>query len=145
MTRILYRASLACATLALAAGLVTAPARATADESKPAAEKREDAKDEAESNDGEKDKTVQTPFGPAAKANRQPPPANDRPVDPMVSVTESGDTVTFTRRTPFGSQTWKRKVGELSDHEKMLLERTRAAAKKAAAPAAEPAAEKPAP
>jgi hypothetical protein len=40
-----------------------------------------------------------------------------------LSATESGDLVTFRRKTPFGNNTWTKKKSELTAEERALLER----------------------
>ena len=66
--------------------------------------------------------TVQTPFGPAKKQTAAPKPAVRRTASkPLVDVALEGDTYTFTRQTPFGSQTWKRATADLSADEKKLI------------------------
>ncbi len=71
-----------------------------------------------------KTKVVQTPFGPtlrgdAEEVKRQP--VRTLKDDPMVTVEESGDTVTFKRRTPFGEQVWRKKRSELNEAEKETI------------------------
>ncbi|HET8547259.1 MAG TPA: hypothetical protein VFL57_04610 [Bryobacteraceae bacterium] len=44
----------------------------------------------------------------------------------QVIAVESGDTVTFRRRTPFGNNSWTKKKSELNEEEKALLERAKA-------------------
>ena len=80
--------------------------------------------------------TVQTPFGPAKKRNVEPKKAPASKGPSMTAVKVEGDTATFSRRTPFGVQSWKRKLSELSDAEKKLIEEAEASAKPA--PKAEP-------
>ncbi len=67
--------------------------------------------------------TVQTPFGPAKKqtATPQPPPPPST-AKPLVDVKLDGDTYTFARQTPFGSQSWKRAKADLSADEKKLVQ-----------------------
>jgi hypothetical protein len=43
--------------------------------------------------------------------------------DPFVSVEQQGELVIFRRKTPFGSQVWKKKKSELTDEERALLAR----------------------
>ena len=40
-------------------------------------------------------------------------------------ATESGDSVTFQRQTPFGRNTWTKKKADLNDEERALLERAK--------------------
>lgn len=78
------------------------------------------------------DDTVQTPFGPAKRAKPRPAPtAAQRAAKPLVKVEEDGDTFTFTRQTPFGTQTWKRERADLSAAEKQLIEESAPEAGKA--------------
>ena len=66
--------------------------------------------------------TVQTPFGPAKKKAPAPkPPPRAITSKPLVDVSLDGDTYTFKRQTPFGSQTWKRAKADLSADEKKLI------------------------
>ena len=81
---------------------------------------------------------VQTPFGSTLRApgSDQAPAAAPNPRaladDPMMKVEMNGDTVVFRRQTPFGDQVWRRKRGELTEAEKLLVE----ARSKGPAPAA---------
>ena len=82
--------------------------------------------------EGDKDKaakssdsgdTVQTPFGPAKKNTAAPqPPPPPSTAKPLVDVSLDGDTYTFSRQTPFGSQSWKRAKADLSADEKKLVQ-----------------------
>ncbi len=70
---------------------------------------------------------VQTTFGPtlrAASDGNGPAPASPGRLadDPMLKIEETGDTVVFRRRTPFGDQVWRRKRSELSDMEREAVE-----------------------
>lgn len=88
--------------------------------------------------------TVQTPFGPAKRqteAPQPPPPAST--AKPLVDVKLVGDTYTFSRKTPFGSQSWKRGKAELSSDEKKLVEAHEAWAEKQAEKAKPEPADKP--
>jgi hypothetical protein len=69
--------------------------------------------------------TKQTPFGPVEATSEQPPPRADFAADPFVSAEERGEMVIFRRKTPFGSQVWKKKKSELTSEEKALLARGR--------------------
>lgn len=91
------------------------------------------AKGPAESGDQAKEgETVQTPFGPAKKrsAESAPKPAKG---PSMVDVKIEGDTAKFSRKTPFGVQSWTRKLSELSAAEKELVEEAEQASKPAPA------------
>ncbi len=77
-----------------------------------------------------KTKVVQTPFGPSLRAVKEESNGTARRAlkdDPMLKIEESGDTVTFKRRTPFGEQVWRKKRSELTDLEKEMMEARRAA------------------
>jgi hypothetical protein len=109
----------------------------------------------AKTGEGPAKETKQTPFGPVPveATSEQPPPARDFSADPFVSAEEKGEMVIFRRKTPFGSQVWKKKKSELTADEQALLARGRpepqkplpaeAPAKDASAPAKD--APKPAP
>jgi hypothetical protein len=75
-------------------------------------------------------KTKQTPFGPVEATSEQPQPAANLSSDPFVSVEEQGEMVIFRRKTPFGSQVWKKKKSALTDDERALLARGRPEAPK---------------
>lgn len=117
--------------------------------SKQAAKKSEDeaeakpAKDAAEPAAGKekrKEKAVRTPFGSGTVSVPETPPQRQRPKLPLhlVKIEEKGDTVTFNQRTPFGQKVWSKKFADLSDEERELLDRYRAAeAQKAAGSQAE--------
>ena len=64
--------------------------------------------------------TASTPFGRVAKRDPAPKPAPRKKGPSMVSVREEGDTLHFTRKTPFGAQNWSRKKSALSAAEKQL-------------------------
>jgi len=65
--------------------------------------------------------TVDTPFGKVAKQKTPPPAASRSKAPSMVKVKIDGDTVRFSRKTPFGSQDWTRSKSELSADEKDLV------------------------
>ena len=67
-------------------------------------------------------KIKQTPFGPA-KVVAEPRKPHSLGADPMITVEQQGDTAVFTRKTPFGVQTWKKRLTELDAVEKQLLKR----------------------
>jgi hypothetical protein len=75
-------------------------------------------------------KTKQTPFGPVEATSEQPAPAADLASDSFVSAEEKGELVIFRRKTPFGSQVWKKKKSELTADEQALLARGRPEARK---------------
>jgi hypothetical protein len=88
--------------------------------------------------------TVQTPFGPAKKNTAAPqPPPPPSTAKPLVDVKLDGDTYTFSRQTPFGSQSWKRAKSELSSDEKKLVDAHEAWEKKQAEKAKPEPADKP--
>lgn len=73
-------------------------------------------------------KVVQTPFGPSLRAatpeqSKEAAEKRHREAvaSPLLKIEESGDTVTFRRRTPFGDQVWKKKRSELTDVEKEMI------------------------
>jgi hypothetical protein len=61
----------------------------------------------------------QTPF---SAEGSQSSPAAATAAEPVTAI-DSGDTVTFRRKTPFGNNTWTKKKSELNEQEKALLER----------------------
>jgi hypothetical protein len=80
--------------------------------------------------------TKQTPFGPVAATPEQPRPRADFAADPFVSAEERGEMVIFRRKTPFGSQVWKKKKSALTAEEQALLARGRPQAPQSQPPAA---------
>jgi|GEM_PF-3485937 len=115
------------------------------------AEPQTEKKSETPAAAASEEETVQTPFGRVKK--QQPAPKSEpRPgsVSAMVDVQIADGVATFKRQTPFGVQSWKRPLDQLSAAEKTLLEDSRAAAKaadaeKSAAHKAEPQQDKAAP
>lgn len=91
------------------------------------AAKSPQAAQKAKTGEGSARETKQTPFGPVAveEASEQPPPTNDFSADPFVSAEEKGELVIFRRKTPFGSQVWKKNKSELTADEQALLARGR--------------------
>lgn len=87
------------------------------------------------------EETVLTPFGRVKKQAPAPTP-KPRPgaARSMVDVEIVNGVATFKRKTPFGVQSWKRPMDQLSADEKKLIEQSREAAEPAAEPRAEPAA-----
>ncbi len=86
----------------------------------------------ADSGDGD---TVQTPFG---RVKKQAPPAQNEPrraSSSLVDVEVSDGVATFKRQTPFGVQSWKKPLNELSAAEKQMLDDS---LESEAAPAAKP-------
>jgi hypothetical protein len=76
--------------------------------------------------DTKKTRVVQTPFGPTLgaapqDADKPAAPVNNLAGDRFVTFEESGDTVVFRRKTPFGDQVWRRKRTELTAAEKELM------------------------
>ena len=66
----------------------------------------------------------QTPFGIVKMEDKpQPAPVVVQETNPIVA-TDLGETVSFQKQTPFGTQTWTKKKSELSEEEKVLLPRT---------------------
>jgi hypothetical protein len=91
--------------------------------------------------DGRKWIYARTPFGVSRVLEQggdkgaAPALAPKAAADPMagITVTQSGDTVTFERPSPFGTYRWQKKAADLNEQERAALNRSRAAA---AAPAA---------
>ncbi len=106
------------------------------------------SEEDAEAPAAAQEETVQTPFGRVKKQEPAPKPqARPGAIAAMVDVEISDGVATFKRRTPFGVQSWKRPLDELSPAEKTLIEDSRAAkaAKAAEAEEAEPQQDKAAP
>lgn len=85
-------------------------------------------------------KVVETPFGPSLRAATPEKSKEDAEkrrreavASPLLKIEESGDTVTFRRRTPFGDQVWKKKRSELTDLEKEMIAAHKDGGKAAAA------------
>ena len=77
--------------------------------------------------DGKKWIYVRTPFGASRMEDKPDAAPATKPAEPFanVKITESGDTVTFERPSPFGTAKWQKKKSELTDEEKAaLLRRT---------------------
>jgi hypothetical protein len=64
----------------------------------------------------------QSPF--SAEGSAAAPRASDASEE--VTFTESGENITFKRKTPFGNNTWTKKKSELTAEERALLERAKA-------------------
>jgi hypothetical protein len=81
-----------------------------------------EGKKDKESPKSDSSETVQTPFGRVKKRAPEPKP-EPRPITakPLTEVTVEGDTYTFKRQTPFGTQSWKRAKADLSADEKKLI------------------------
>jgi hypothetical protein len=62
----------------------------------------------------------QTPFGKVAKTKAAAPPAVTKKKS-NIAVSVDGDSITFSRPTPFGAQRWTRKRDALNSHEKQWL------------------------
>jgi hypothetical protein len=80
------------------------------------------AKPEGRPTDPGDGETVQTPFG---RVKKQAPPTPNEPrraASSMVDVEVSEGVATFKRQTPFGVQSWKRPISELSAAEKKMLD-----------------------
>lgn len=71
--------------------------------------------------DGKKWLYRQTPFGIVKTEDKPAAPVVEDNSNP-VAVTDQGDSVKFTKKTPFGVQTWTRKKTDLSDEEKALIQ-----------------------
>ena len=81
-------------------------------------EKKDDSAEKSAASTGE---TVQTPFGKVSKQKPAPAPVSRSKAPSMVKVKIEGDQVHFSRKTPFGAQSWTRKKSELSASEKDLV------------------------
>lgn len=66
----------------------------------------------------------QTPFG-LSKMEDKPAAAVVEAKPTPTTVTDLGDSVKFSRKTPFGAQTWTKKKADLTDEEKALLQENR--------------------
>ena len=75
--------------------------------------------------DGKKWIYVRTPFGASRMEDNGGAAPAVKPAEPFanVKITESGDTVTFERPSPFGTAKWQKKKSELTDEEKAALHR----------------------
>jgi hypothetical protein len=65
-----------------------------------------------------------TPFG-VSKAEERPAPAVQRIEDDPAKSEDQGDSVRFSRPTPFGAKVWTKKKSELDSYEKSIWERDR--------------------
>ncbi len=75
---------------------------------------------EDEKKETAKQEYKQTPFGKVQKTKAAlPPPVTKRKSNVAVSV--DGDSITFSRPTPFGAQRWTRKRDALNTNEKQWL------------------------
>ena len=63
-----------------------------------------------------------TPFG-VSKSEEHPPVPQTKVEDDPAKSEDLGDSVRFTRPTPFGSKVWTRKKAELDSYEKTIFER----------------------
>ena len=72
--------------------------------------------------DGKKWIYRNTPFG-VSKAEERPAPAAARVEDDPAKSEDLGDSVRFTRPTPFGPKVWTKKKAELDSYEKTIVER----------------------
>jgi hypothetical protein len=73
-----------------------------------------------------------TPFGVSKAEERPAPPATVRIEDDATKSEDLGDSVRFSRPTPFGPKVWTSKKSDLSTYEKSIWERDN---KKSAGPA----------
>ena len=118
----------------LAMGLAGAASAETEKSAKP--QNQEAAAKPAKKTASAKAETKQTPFGPAKVTAAEPFPETELSSDPFVSAEEKGELVVFRRKTPFGSQVWKKKKSELTaDEQAILARRPRQEEKPKAAPA----------
>ncbi len=77
---------------------------------------------EAEKDKKKAEETVQTPFGPVRKRPPKEKPKFERRGPSMVDVKIEDGQASFRRKTPFGVQSWTRKLSALSSAEKKLIE-----------------------
>jgi hypothetical protein len=63
-----------------------------------------------------------TPFG-VSKAEEHPPVEQAKIEDDPAKSEDLGDSVRFTRPTPFGPKVWTKKKSELDSYEKSIVER----------------------
>jgi len=68
-----------------------------------------------------------TPFG-ISRIEDVGPAVEKEPIKEAVTGIESGDSVKFTRKTPFGDMKWEKKKTELNDEERAVLAKQQAAA-----------------
>jgi hypothetical protein len=70
---------------------------------------------------------MMTPMGPSRWEDKGPGAAPEHPssdrfsADPNLKALDQGNTVKFTRSTPFGNQSWTKKKSELTDDERSML------------------------
>lgn len=88
------------------------------------AEGKAEDKTEASSNSAEEPekKMVNTPFGPAPRTDPAAAPKPRKKAPSGVAVKQEGDSYRFSRKTPFGVQTWTRAKADLSAAEKSFIE-----------------------
>jgi hypothetical protein len=67
-----------------------------------------------------------TPFGISKMEDMGPAPVSPSG-DPLLTVTDNGDTVRFERKSPFGNTKWEKKKTELNEDERRALEQQQAA------------------
>jgi hypothetical protein len=70
----------------------------------------------------------ETPFGVVKKEDTPEQQVKDNSTP--VKVTQTGDSVKFEKKTPFGIHTWTKKLSELTADDKALLEKSQAAEKR---------------
>lgn len=65
-----------------------------------------------------------TPFGVSKIQNTAAAPSGftTTPKEQLIQTADQGDTVKFTRQTPFGPTTWEKKKSELTDEERTLYQ-----------------------
>ena len=74
--------------------------------------------------DGKKWIYRNTPFG-VSKSEERPAPVAVTPAEDPAKSEDLGDSVRFTRPTPFGPKVWTRKKSELDSYEKNIWDRDR--------------------
>jgi hypothetical protein len=73
--------------------------------------------------DGKKWIYRRTPFGVSKTEERPVAPVTQNPADDPAKSEDLGDTVRFTRPTPFGPKVWTKKKAELDTWEKTIYDR----------------------
>ena len=65
-----------------------------------------------------------TPFGVSKIQNMGGAPSgfNTTPKEQLITSTDQGDTVKFSKQTPFGATTWEKKKSELTDEERTIYQ-----------------------
>jgi hypothetical protein len=130
VTRYVIAGLLAIGLTAIAAAEAQKERKAAKRETAAPAEKSTKPANSTKSAERSSENTKQTPFGPVEAKSEEPPPAASLSSDAYVSAEEKGDQVIFRRKTPFGSQVWKKNKSELTADEQALLARGRSETRK---------------